>query len=237
MTAHQRRNFLKGARTSLSPAGMVLFLTFFAYGALVASSGLPLELGLVLTIFVFAIPGQVVLVDEIARGSGLIAAGLLTTLTAIRLLPLAVSLLPVMRHPSNPKWMTLAIAHFIAVTVWLQSMIDLPKLPKEHRASHCLGFCLGLLLFTSIGTVIGFYAAQYLPSHLAAATLMITPIYFFLSLFQTAKRKTDKYAFALGGGMAIPLTIWEPNFALIGSGLIGGTIAYLIAKRREPNDQ
>ena len=84
MTAHQRKNFLNGARTSLSPAGMVLFLTFFAYGALVASSGLPLELGLGLTIFVFAIPGQVVLVDEIARGSGLVAAGLLTTLTAIR---------------------------------------------------------------------------------------------------------------------------------------------------------
>lgn len=235
MTGQQRQQFLNGTRTALSPAGLVLFLTFFAYGALVASSNLPLELGVALTIFVFAIPGQVVLVDEIARGSSLMTAGLLTTFTAIRLLPLSTSLLPIIRHSSNPKWMIVAISHFIAVTVWLQSMLDLPKLPREHRASHCLGFCLGLLFFTSLGTVIGFYSAQHLPTNIAAATLMVTPIYFFLSLFETAKKNTDKLAFAFGATMAIPLNILEPNLALISSGIIGGTAAYIIVKKRGSN--
>ncbi len=231
MPAPHLHNFLSGAKTSLAPAGLVLFFTFFAYGALVASSDLPIELGLGLTIFVFAIPGQVVLVDEIARGSSLITAGIVTTFTAIRLLPLTVSLLPVLRSKNTPKWLEFAIAHFIAVTVWVQSMINLPRLPKEARAIHCLGFCLALLLFTSFGTVLGFYAAHLLPPDIAAATLMVTPIYFFLSLLETSKRKTEKIAFALGLALAIPLTIWSPNWALIGSGLIGGTIAYIIAKK------
>ncbi len=242
MKAPKVQIFLVGAKTSLSPAGMVLFLTFFAYGALVASSNLPIELGLGLTIFVFAIPGQVVLVDEIARGSSLITAGLLTTFTSIRLLPLTVSLLPVIREENTPKWLEISIAHFIAVTVWVQSMVNLSPLPKDQRALHCLGFCIGLLLFTSCGTIIGFYAAHFLPSNIAAATLMITPIYFFLSLIETAKRETERLAFLLGITLAIPLTIWSPNWALIGSGLIGGSVAYFSVKRsqrdqRDPKGQ
>ena len=45
------------------------------------------------------------------------------------------------------------------------------------------------------------------------------------------KRKMEKIAFALGLAFAIPLTIWSPNLALISSGLVGGTIAYVIFKK------
>lgn len=43
----------------------------------------------------------------------------------------------------------------------------------------------------------------------------------------------EKIAFALGLAFAIPLTIWSPNLALIGSGLVGGTIAYVIVKKED----
>ena len=66
---------------------------------------------------------------------------------------------------------------------------------------------------------------------------MITPTYFFLSLLETAKRKMEKIAFTLGLAFAIPLTIWSPNLALIGSGLVGGTIAYVIVKKEDQDDK
>lgn len=229
--------FWEGTRTSVSPAGMILFITFFAYGALVSGSNLPLEVGIGLTIFVFAIPGQVVLIDEIARGSSLITAAIVTTFTAIRLLPLTVSMLPVVRNETTPKWMEIIICHFVAVTVWTQSMMKLPTLPREQRASHCLGFCCGLMILVIIGTCLGFYAANLLPRNIAAATLMVTPIYFFLSLFNTAKVKVEKIAFALGTIIAIPLIFTLPNLALIGSGLIGGTLAYLIGNKEKTHDK
>lgn len=236
MKANQRQFFFEGTRTSFSPAGMILFITFFAYGALVSGSNLPLEVGIGLTIFVFAIPGQVVLVDEIARGSSLITAAIVTTFTAIRLLPLTVSMLPVVRNKTTPKWMEVVICHFVAVTVWTQSMMVLPTLPREQRASHCLGFCCGLMVLVTIGTCLGFYAAHMLPKNIAAATLMVTPIYFFLSLFNTAKVIVEKLAFAFGTIIAIPLIFMVPNFSLIGSGLIGGTLAYLIGRKVKKHD-
>lgn len=236
MKANHRQFFFEGTRTSFSPAGMILFITFFAYGALVNGSNLPLEVGIGLTIFVFAIPGQVVLVDEIARGSSLITAAIVTTFTAIRLLPLTVSMLPVVRNETTPKWMEVVICHFVAVTVWTQSMMVLPTLPREQRASHCLGFCCGLMVLVTIGTCLGFYAAHMLPKNIAAATLMVTPIYFFLSLFNTAKVIVEKLAFAFGTIIAIPLIFMVPNFSLIGSGLIGGTLAYLIGRKVKKHD-
>ena len=236
MKANQRQFFFEGTRTSFSSAGMILFITFFAYGALVSGSNLPLEVGIGLTIFVFAIPGQVVLVDEIARGSSLITAALVTTFTAIRLLPLTVSMLPVVRNETTPKWMEVVICHFVAVTVWTQSMMVLPTLPREQRASHCLGFCCGLMVLVTIGTCLGFYAAHMLPKNIAAATLMVTPIYFFLSLFNTAKVIVEKLAFAFGTIIAIPLIFMVPNLSLIGSGLIGGTLAYLIGRKVKKHD-
>lgn len=236
MKANQRQFFFEGTRTSFSPAGMILFITFFAYGALVSGSNLPLEVGIGLTIFVFAIPGQVVLVDEIARGSSLITAAIVTTFTAIRLLPLTVSMLPVVRNETTPKWMEVVICHFVAVTVWTQSMMVLPTLPREQRASHCLGFCCGLMVLVTIGTCLGFYAAHMLPKNISAATLMVTPIYFFLSLFNTAKVIVEKLAFAFGTIIAIPLIFMIPNFSLIGSGLIGGTLAYLIGRKVKKHD-
>ncbi len=236
MKANHRQFFFEGTRTSFSPAGMILFITFFAYGALVSGSNLPLEVAIGLTIFVFAIPGQVVLVDEIARGSSLITAAIVTTFTAIRLLPLTVSMLPVVRNETTPKWMEVVICHFVAVTVWTQSMVVLPTLPREQRASHCLGFCCGLMVLVTIGTCLGFYAAHILPKNIAAATLMVTPIYFFLSLFNTAKVRVEQLAFAFGTIIAIPLIFMVPNFSLIGSGLIGGTLAYLIGRKVKKHD-
>lgn len=221
-----RHPFITGGLSALSAPGFVLIVTFFAFGALVSSLKLPFELALGMTIFMFAIPGQVVLVDELARGGSLITAAIATTFSAIRLMPLAFSMMPLLRTEKTPKWKEVLISHFIAVTVWTQSMLDLPAIELKHRADHCLGFCFALLVLTVTATIIGFNFAYLMPESLATASLMVTPVYFFLSLFKTASNKTDQTAFLLGTIIAIPMVIYTPGIALVGAGLIAGTIAY-----------
>ena len=237
MQAQGQDAFKKGVRTALAPAGLVLILTFFAFGALVKATDLPLIFGVSLTLFVFAIPGQVVLVDELARNAIPFAIFMSVMLTAIRLLPLTLSLMAVLRTPQTPKWLLYLLAHFIAVTVWVQSMISLPKLPKEQRAIHCLGLCMGLLGLTTLSTITGFYTAHLLPPIAVAATLMVTPTYFFLSLITTSQTFTDRLAFLLGVLLAIPLALYWPQLALLGAGLIGGTLAYLIGRMKRARQQ
>lgn len=229
--------FVTGAITALSPPGLVLIVTFFAFGALVSSLDLPFELALGMTIFMFAIPGQVVLVDELARGGSLITAAIATTFSAIRLMPLAFSMMPILRTDNTPKWKEILISHFIAVTVWTQSMLSLPHIEPKHRADHCLGFCLALLVLTITATIIGFNFAHHLPKYLASASLMVTPIYFFLSLFKTASNKTDQLAFFMGTIIAIPMVLYTPEIALIGAGLIAGTFAYYVQSAKQKKSE
>lgn len=223
---------LEGLKTSLAPAGLVLIITFFAFGALIKATNLPLGFGLALTLFIFAIPGQIILVDEITRNAAPFAIFISVMLTAIRLLPLTVSLMPVLKTEKTSKTTQFFIAHFVAVTVWVQSMMSLPTLPKEQRAAHCIGLCIGLLSLTLMATIAGFYLAEMLPAPLVAATLMVTPIYFFLSLIETSKTKCDKLAFLFGALIAIPLSLYTPDLALMGAGLIGGTLAFLLQKNK-----
>ena len=124
-----------GIKDALGPPGLVLAITFFAFGALAKTLGAPLLAALGLTAFVFAIPGQVVLLDELGRDGSLIAAFIATTLTSIRLFPLTMSMLPVLRGPATTKATEFFIAHFIAVTVWVQSMLALPNIEREQRAA------------------------------------------------------------------------------------------------------
>lgn len=227
---------LKGAKDAFSSPGLVLITTFFAFGALANSIGANLLTALGLTAFVFAIPGQVVLLDEVSRNSSLVAVFIATSLTAIRLFPLTMSLMPVMRTKNTPRWLVYLLAHFIAVTVWVQSMIALPKIQKECRISYCLGLCMCLLALTSIATILGFLAASHLPSNINAALLMVTPIYFFLSLFFTAKSKQDQYAFLFGAILGGAFMFIVPEFALIAAGFIGGTIAYFLERSGDSNN-
>ena len=66
----------------------VVFATFVGFGALARDVGLDLLQVVFVSATVFALPGQVVLVDQIGQGAALAATAFAVTLTAVRLLPL-----------------------------------------------------------------------------------------------------------------------------------------------------
>src|SRR5262245_57959831 len=81
----------RGAReTPIIPA-LVLCSTFVGFGALTSETGFSLLHTLFMCVFIFALPGQVVLVDEMARGASIVTAAIAVTATSVRLLPMTVS--------------------------------------------------------------------------------------------------------------------------------------------------
>ena len=220
----------RGAReTPLVPA-FVLFGTFVGFGALTSESGLTWLDTIFMSVFVFALPAQVVLVDQMARGASIFTAALAVTATAVRLLPMTVALLPMIRDRRAPKWMEFAVAYFVAVTVWVETMRRAPGVPRHLRAAYVLGITAWLLAFSSVGGLIGFFLAARVPPVIAATLLFMTPIYFVLSMLSSARSAASVTPVVLGLVLGPLFHVIVPELDLFLTGLIGGSISFLLAR-------
>ena len=225
-TASARGAFVRGAIEVPSTPAFVLLMTFIGFGALARESGLDLGQAVFTSVTIFALPGQVVLVDQIAQGATLLSAGFAVALTAVRLLPLTTSLMPHLRLSGRPLVVQAAAAHFVAITVWLESLRRLPKLPERLRLTYYLGFATALCSVCVTGSAVGHAIAAEVPAWLAAGLLFLTPSYFFLSLIAAAQSRGDFAALGLGAVAGPVLFVLLPGFDLVLTGLICGTLAY-----------
>jgi predicted branched-subunit amino acid permease len=223
---------LRGLTVAATAPGIVLVAGSFGFGALARDSGFDAGQAAATSLLFYALPAQVVLADQLARGAGLLAAAFAVSLTAIRLLPMTVTLIPYVKNGKAPGALYLLVAHFVAVTAWIEGQRRLPLLPGRLRLWHFLGLGTGMLTMTLTGTLLGFFASASVPSVIAAAFLFMTPLYFLLSLIGTARNVPDRLAVALGAALGVPLYLLIPGFDLLASGLVGGTAAFLSGRGR-----
>ena len=225
------RWFLQGFAASFSVPGFVLFATFIGYGGLLRDIGFPIGAGVVSTFLVWALPAQVILVGGLAAGSPLPALAIAVCLSGVRLLPMVVSILPLLKGERPRLWREILCAHFVAVTMWVEGLRLLPPLPLHGRPAFGIGLGVGLTLTSMIATLAGFYLADALPAPLAIALLLLTPISFAILLVRNARGATDWLAISLGAVIA-PFGIYLPGgLDLFWAGIGGGTIAFLIGCR------
>jgi len=228
-----RAAFLRGVREfPLVPGGILLFAVM-GFGALSRDMGIDLGVAVFSTAAIFALPGQVALLTEQAHGASLIACALAVLLTATRLLPMSVVLAPYLRGSGLPRWVLVSAIHFCAVTLWVTGMRRLPEIAPAERLPYFLGSAIPLYTLAMGMTVLGYLIAGEVPALIAAALFFLTPIYFVLSMIQSAERSpADKLAILLGlllGPVFAPLT---PGFELLLAGVIGGTAAYAASRWR-----
>ena len=217
--------------------GIVLFSTALGFGAYAHDSGFTLGQTAFVSVTIFALPGQVVLVDQVAHGAALVAMGFAVTLTAIRLLPMVVVFVPYIRNERADKLPLLCGAHFIAVTAWVLGTQTLPHLPKRLRLANHLGVGIALTTSITIAAMIGHQVSGVVPPVIAGGLLFLTPIYFMLSLIGSVMVRTDQMAIAFGLILGAPVYLLVPEFDLLATGLIGGTLAYAIGRLMAAREQ
>lgn len=231
--ASQLDAFWRGMVEAPSVPVLVVAVTFFGFGALARDSGLDIFQAIFVTATVFALPGQVVLVDEAAKGAGLIGVAFAVALTAVRLTPMSFSLFPVLRAKGTPRWIEFILSHFVAITVWLETMRRLPPLPRELRTAYFAGFIILMLAGLSLATALGFIVSANVPTSISAGMVFLTPIYFFLSLIESAHNSADKGAIIAGTILGPAFFLLFPGFDLFLTGLAGGTLAYVFMRWRK----
>lgn len=227
--------FYQGCRKAIGIPGLVMSGSFIGFGALAASSPLGLDHALATTITIWALPAQVVLVDLMKNNAPVLALAFAVTLTSIRLMPMVVSLLPRARMKDTPRWAEFLAAHFIAVTVWILSILNFDRIERPRRLPFVIGLGCTLMAGMLIMTSIGYSLVHQLPVPAAAGLVFLTPSFFFLSLFAGAQRRSDYVAIAAGvvlGPVAFQLA---PGFDLMITALIGGTVAWIYGRRHDGN--
>ncbi|MFZ0623683.1 MAG: AzlC family ABC transporter permease, partial [Pseudolabrys sp.] len=112
--------FLGGVKSALTSVFfLVLAGTYIGMGALAHDFGFSSWWLALSTVLVWAAPAQVILISALGAGSALIEAAIAVTLSAIRLFPMVVALLPVLRGEGTRLRDLLLPTHFTSVSMWV----------------------------------------------------------------------------------------------------------------------
>ncbi len=219
--------FLIGSRTAATSVfAFVIIFTYIGYGALCHDYGFSVGWSMLSTALQWAGPAQVILVTGLAPGTALLETAVAVGLSSVRLLPIVVALLPLVKREGQRPWQLLFPVHFMAVSVWVETMRVAPSMPRQHRISFCNGVGLTLLVMGVVATAAGYYLQSLLPAIFGAAAMFITPISFLVSTARNAKLLLEKAALGLGLVIGPVLAFGKIEFDLLWTGVIGGTLAY-----------
>ena len=151
----------------------------------------------------------------------------------MRLLPMVVALMPLLKTPATRARDLVVPAHFTAISMWIESLRLLPKLPRAARIPFANGLGTALMAGAVLASIVGFHLAQALPSLLVAALLFLSPMSFLISAVRNASVTADRVALVVGLVLA-PLLAWRGvELDLMWTGLIGGGVAFAAHRLRE----
>lgn len=235
MIQQYHRAFGMGAREALGVPAAVLGAGFLGYGSLAADAGYSIWMTLAATFAIWALPGQLVLMEMQAGGAAVAATVLAVSLSAVRFFPMTLTLMPLMRKRDGGRslWRFLLAAQLISMTTWAVAMrrFNDPDLADiEARWNYFLGFsavCIGsAALFAMVGQLL----LVTLPPLARFGLALLTPLYFFVTLVGEAQTRASITALVCGAGVALGLHAFAPGWSLLGAGFIGGTAAYLLQR-------
>ncbi len=226
-----RGDYFWGLGRALALPAWIVGFSLLGVGSLARDAGHPLGAAVLSTILIWAAPAQLILYGTLASGGLLVAAALAVALSAIRLLPMTLSIWPYLRRPGQPLALQLLMAHLVAATTWIDATRHLPGMEPDRRVPYFLGFASGCMAVSAAMTAIGFLLVGALPGPLAAGLLCLTPLYFMISLAGSARGATGWLALTLGVVLVpVAQAIVGRDFDLLATGLVGGTAAFLLRR-------
>jgi predicted branched-subunit amino acid permease len=228
ITPDSRRWFLAGARQALTGPAFYVALSLMSTGALARAADFPPEAAMLATALIWAGPGQVLFFGALAAKTAPATIAFAVSLSSVRLLPMCLSVLPMLRGERTRRTTLLLASHFIAVTVWTESLRRLPDMERERRLPFFFGFACACIGLTTLTSGLGYWLTAALPAPLAAGLMMLSPFYFLAATARAARSGADWLA--IGAGIVLaPLTqvFVGGGFDLMVLALIGGGGAWL----------
>jgi len=225
--------FLFGLRSAVSSVFiLVLSGTYVGLGALAHDFHFSQWWLALSTVLIWAGPAQLILITALGTGGSPVEAAIAVSLSGIRLFPMVVTLLPLLRKKGSPLRNMLLPTHFTSVSMWVESLRLLPAMAREHRLAFCNGLSIGFMIVASTFGLVGYYLAAGLPTLFAGALLFLTPVSFLISTARNAVAMLDRLALALGLIIGPALVYFQVSLDIMWTGIIAGTISYAVHRLR-----
>ena len=224
--------FFEGVRQALKGPAWLVAVALTGVGGLAREAGFPFGAAVASTLLIWAGPAQVLFFGAVAAKVAPAAIAFSICISSMRLLPMCLSLLPLLRGRRTSLLTQVVASHFVAVTVWTESMRRIHDVPRDARMAFYFGFAHACILATAAFTGLGYWLMGDLPTPLGAGLLFLSPIYFITALARNAREAMDWLAIAFGLGLAPFTELLAPRgFDLFFLGTIGGTAAWAIGRR------
>jgi predicted branched-subunit amino acid permease len=227
--ANRREAFWRGIRDALGAPVLVLFAGMVGFGAMGHTHGFDAWTMGLTSLLMFALPGQVVMLEMFISGSSLLAIGFAVTLTSTRFVTMVVTLFPQLhRRDRNP--LLYVWVHMLAMTAWAVSMREFPAMAPKYRLNYFIGLALPCWLISPIGTVLGYFVAGWVPVAVTLGLVFINPLFFLLT-FTDVKPWVNRMAIGLGCVLGPVFYVFDADSSLLLTGLVAGTLAYFIDRQ------
>ena len=182
------------------------------------------------TFLTYALPGSLVMAESMLIGASLVNIFLAVWLVNSRLFPMTVSIMPLLKHNSQPRWKYYLSCHFVAVSSWLILKSNYEEIDRKYRIDFWIGIGTATWLIAIFSTVLGFYAADFLSKDMIIGLAIVNPIYFMCAMIGVMKTIQLSSAIILGAILGPIFYFFSPEWSVLLGGLVAGSIAYFIGE-------
>ena len=227
-----RAAFAGGARDYAGLPAVAMAAGFVGFGAIVRDTGLDLAQAMATTAGMTQIPAQIVMVETAQAGAGLAGVFLAVAFIGARLLPMAVSLMPILRPGARSQVELYAGVYVMATMAWSHSMRRCPDLPTDQRMPYFWGVALANLVVVVAGTAAGHTLAGTVAPEIVLGLVFLTPVFFLLLFAAESPDRSGVAALALGAVLGPAIHLVSPEWSVLAGGILAGTAAYTLGRFR-----
>jgi predicted branched-subunit amino acid permease len=219
-----------GVRDAFGIPAAILAAGFIGYGSLAEEYGLSIAHSVFASVAIWALPGQLILIEMHGIGAAAIAIVLASTLSGARFLPMSMSLLPLIRDPRYGNATVYFAAQLISMIGWTMAMRRCPDLRSQERIPYLIGFQLTCIGVAAASAVAGHLLSGALPPLVRLGLVFLAPVYFLMILISELRTRLAALAVTCGAVAGPILYVVNPQWSVVAAGIIGGTVAYLVQR-------
>ena len=224
--------FFKGFKSikGMDSPALALGASFLAIGALLKDIGFNVQQSFFSTFFTYALPGQLIMAESFLVGASLINIFVAVWLVNVRLYPMSVSLIPLLKDESQPRWKYYLSCHFLAVSSWLIMKNRYQSIDQKYRIDFWIGIGIGTWGTAILSTLVGYFLSDYLNKDMMIGLAIVNPVYFMCMMVGAMKTIQVTLSVILGAILGPLFFFITPEWSILFGGFTAGTIAFFVGE-------